>query len=190
MSWQQARSVLDDLWLKPRERLVLVALALRCGSDGRSWPSVARLSADTGYGRSTVLFALQNLVDTGHLEVIHRAGRSSVLTIATGPDSGRVPVQIPDPPVQYAAKTRPDTGPRSKEEVDKEVATPAPPENRAGDAIEPGVSWVEHADGTVTVVRTGPCSTSPPTPPAPAPLNGNGPAPGESWGEYRERGGR
>jgi DNA-binding transcriptional MocR family regulator len=153
MSWQQARSVLDDLWLKPRERLVLIALALRCGSDGRSWPSLARLSADTGYGRSTVLFALQNLVASGHLEVIHRAGRSSVLTIATGPDSGRVPVQIPDPPVQYAAKTRPDTGPRSKEEVDKEVA----------------------ATGS-TALR--PIAAS------------NGKRADESWGEYRERGGR
>ena len=116
--------MLDDAGLKSRERFVLVAIALRAGSDGRSWPSVARLSADTGYGRSTVLFALQNLVDTGHLEVIHRAGRSSVLT---------------DPGVcRFCRGTPADTGPRgsaicsqnpsryrtqrSKEEVDKKYA--------------------------------------------------------------------
>jgi DNA-binding transcriptional MocR family regulator len=158
VTWREARAVLDDLWLKPRERLVLIALALRTGSDGRSWPSLARLSADTGYARSTVKLALKSLVRSGHLEVIHRQGRSSVLTLGTRSESDRVPGQISALPGQYAIKTGSDIGPRSKEEVDKKL-------------------WAPGTTPSVPAASNGK-------------VNGGGPRPGETWGEYRERGGR
>jgi DNA-binding transcriptional MocR family regulator len=153
MSCPQIRALLD-VEVRPTAKLVLLALALRAGVDGRAWPSIARLCTDTGLSNATVRRAVQSLAEAGHLSTDHRPGRSLLVTVTAIPLSG--------PPRSERAVPRSETtksaltvSGRSKKEVIQEVATPGSTDKR------PAV-----AD------------------------NGNGPAPGESWGEYRERVGR
>jgi hypothetical protein len=154
VTWRQARSILDIDGLMPREKFVLVALALRAGSDGRAWPSVACLVADTGYSERSVHYALRALVDGGHLNVIHRQGTSAVRTLG-GANIAGVGVQMLHQPLQKTTKRGANIAPGSVVEELQEVAT------TGSTAKRPAVAG-----------------------------NGSGPAPGESWGEYRERGGR
>jgi DNA-binding transcriptional MocR family regulator len=164
MSWQHARTALGVQGLKPHAKFVLVAVALRAGTDGRAWPSLARIAADTGYGRSTISAAIAELAETGHLQVIHTHGRANMMTM-THPDPGWVTRPDPGP-------TRPDPGrdpsrswTQKSKRIDHEVAT------TGSSAERPAVA--DNGNGI-----------------SPAAVIHNGPAPGESWGEYRERGGR
>ena len=79
MSWQATAAVWKlDMAGDTTAKVVLLALAFRLmpGED-TTWPSVARIAADTEYCRSTVRGALQRLGEAGHVEVIHSPGRSS-----------------------------------------------------------------------------------------------------------------
>ena len=156
MTGPELRALLD-VQARPAAKLVLLAVALRAGSDGRAWPSVARICADTGLSARGVRYALRALAAAGHLDAEHRPGRSLLVTVTAAPLAG-VPRHLLPVPRHESTESAALGAPRSKKELQKEVAPTAPPENRA-------------------VVANGK-------------VNGNGPAPGESWGEYRERGGR
>lgn len=158
MSWQAARAALDIDSINPTAKFVLVALCLRAGADGRAWPSVATIATDTGLGESTVRRALGQLHKEGQIALIHRPGRSSVMSVTPLAPSG-VPCSLRDP-TPLAASKNPARSERQKykEEI-KEVAEPASPALRSGSASNgngraPGAPvdkavWVELADGTV-----------------------------------------
>jgi Helix-turn-helix domain len=182
-----------ELWalleveVKPTAKLVLLALAVRAGSEGRAWPTVTRLCADTGLSDRAVRYALDSLVAAGHIVLEHRPGRASVVTVTPAPRADptparRAPTPAPradptpapradpprhdvHPPRHLVPKTPAPRAPRSKKELEKEVAT------TGSTALRPAVAGNGNGDGAAAVVH-------------------NGPAPGESWGEYRERGGR
>jgi DNA-binding MarR family transcriptional regulator len=64
--WQLGR----DLELKPRNMLVLLALAYYFNDDEQAaWPSVATLTKHTPYNESAVQYALRSLVKLGHISV-------------------------------------------------------------------------------------------------------------------------
>jgi hypothetical protein len=158
MSWQAARAVLDIDALNPTAKFVLIVLCLRAGADGRTWPSVATICADTGYADSAVRRALIHLQKSGHIGLIHRSGRSSLVSV--------------DPVLSERGTAFPSTGtafPRTKKrvpsdtqkykEVKQEVAEPASPALRSGSASNGNgcaphellhdYEWVELDDGTV-----------------------------------------
>lgn len=164
MRWDLIRAARDVEGLAPAAKFVLVMLALRAGDDGRAWPSLARIVADTGYGRSTVSVALTELAEAGHLEVIHRPGHANMVTL-THPESGRVTHPESGPTHPESGRTHPESGPRSKPRRDTRSTT------TGSTTPWPVVAGNGNTNGTAAVIH-------------------NGPAPGESWGEYRERGGR
>lgn len=59
--------------LPPRHRLVLLILAAFAKPDGRCFPGLDRLSARSGYGRTTLCKTLAELVAAGWLERRKRA---------------------------------------------------------------------------------------------------------------------
>jgi DNA-binding transcriptional MocR family regulator len=143
MSWQHARAVLDTDGVKPAAKFVLVAIALRAGTDGRAWPSIARISADTGYSRSTVKAAIAALRRTGHLAVIHSPGRPLLMTVtgsAPGPPTG----SAPGPTGSDDAQKRVSSRPQKRKEENKKGATtgstttwPAVADNGNGTPVVP-----------------------------------------------------
>jgi DNA-binding transcriptional MocR family regulator len=114
VSWQAARAALD-LDIPPSAKFAYIALALRAGKDGRAWPSIARLMADTGYSRATVHRALSRLADDGLIEVVHRHGSSSIRSLG-GLTVRPTPITGETPPISLVR-------PRSSKEVNQEVAT-------------------------------------------------------------------
>jgi hypothetical protein len=84
VSWQAVKAAYAAGGVDPTARFVLVTLAFRAGTDGRAWPSIARVCADTGYTRRTVTRAIARLVDTGHLRVIHNHGVPSDYAVDPG----------------------------------------------------------------------------------------------------------
>ncbi|HEY2303910.1 MAG TPA: helix-turn-helix domain-containing protein [Acidimicrobiales bacterium] len=137
MSWQAARAALDVRTINPTAKLVYLALALRAGKDGRAWPSITQLAKDTGLGRSTIRRALGQLAEQELVTVFHRPGSSSIVT-ATPPATSGVR--------SLRALTPPAAGPRSRKEVDQEVAPSRPV---APDGAVKAAMWLELADGTV-----------------------------------------
>jgi hypothetical protein len=153
VSCPQIRALLD-VEVKPTAKLVLLALALRAGQDGRAWPSIGRLCVDTGLSERAVRYAIQTLAEAGHLSVQHRPGRSLWITVTAAPLAGVARHVVPVPRHVVPVTAAPRAG-RSKKEVDKQE--------------------VAATDSTAE---------------RPVAANGKGPVAGESWGEYRERGGR
>jgi DNA-binding transcriptional MocR family regulator len=137
VSWQAARAALG-LDVPPAAKLVYIALALRAGGDGRAWPSVGRLMADTGYSRATVHRALSRLAGDGLIEVVHRHGSSSIRSVG-GLTVRPTPITGETPPVSLVR-------PRSSKEVNQEVAPSRPV---APDGAVKAAMWLELADGTV-----------------------------------------
>jgi hypothetical protein len=92
MSWQAVKAAFElPADVDPTARFVAVALAFRAGADGRAWPSIACLCADTGYGRAAVQRALLRLAKGKHVGVIHKNGTSSTYTltgISASPPTG------------------------------------------------------------------------------------------------------
>jgi DNA-binding transcriptional MocR family regulator len=164
VTWHQARAVLDIEGLPPSETLVLIALALRAGNDGRAWPSIARLCADTRLSDSTVRRAIHALAEAGYLIVRRQPGRGLMLTVTVA----RSP--RPDTAVTMTAPAR---SPR-----------PRPRSPRPESAVT-----VTGRSNKEEEMKYAPTDTSAQRPAGAANITG-GPAPGESWGEYRERGGR
>jgi hypothetical protein len=74
-----AVKVAAEIRTDPTAKLVLMMVAYRAGADGRAWPSMATIAADTGLRERAVRHAVHRLAKEGHLEVIHRPGKSSVL---------------------------------------------------------------------------------------------------------------
>jgi hypothetical protein len=159
----QVRALLD-VDVRPTAKLVLLALGLRAGTDGRAWPSVARLCADTGLSARAVRYAVQSLAEAGHLGVDHRPGRSLIVTVTAAPLAGVARHVVPVPR-HLTTKSAAPGAPRIKKEELQEVAT------TGSTAMRPAAAGNTNGNGTGVVIH-------------------NGPAPGESWGEFRERGGR
>ncbi len=68
--------------LKPSERLVLIALALRARRDDdyEAWPSLKRLSADCQLSKSSAIRALRRLLSVGAIrETYRKRGRGGVV---------------------------------------------------------------------------------------------------------------
>jgi Helix-turn-helix domain len=143
-------------------RLVFIMLAGRIGDHDRAWPSISTLCADTGMGSTAVRAALRRLVEDGHIGVDRRAGTSSLWTI--GPRHTPSPDEgvTPSPRTTYPIASHHLPPRQTAPEVDKKKT------RSSGPSAPPE----NRADG--------PGSNG----------NGTGPAPGESWGEYRERVGR
>jgi hypothetical protein len=146
----------------PTVRLVWVMLCGRIGDHNRAWPAVSTLCEDTGLGDTAVRGALRRLVDGGHVSVVHRHGLSSLWTIG---------------PRHNGVGASPGDGVGASPRTNHRVASHQSPRRQATPEIDKKLTRKATAadngngTGTAAVIQ-------------------NGPAPGESWGEYRERGGR
>jgi DNA-binding transcriptional MocR family regulator len=132
MTWQAARAVLDIDDMKPTAKFVLIAIALRAGTDGRAWPSIARLAADTGHSRSTVRFAIKRLARGGWLQVVHNPGSTLTMTL-TAPVPGAP--TAPDNGAGASSKHQKRAGYRplkSKEEIKKYAPTDSTAQRSVG----------------------------------------------------------
>lgn len=83
--------------IRPAEKLILLSLADRAGESHTCYPSSARLTADTGLDRKTVLAVLQHLEKAGHIEVTRRPGLGNVYRL----------IGVED---RHQQNTRPETG--------------------------------------------------------------------------------
>jgi hypothetical protein len=155
MTWHQARAVLDIEGMSTSQKIVLMALSLRAGNDGRAWPSIARLCADTGLSDRAARYALHALADAGHLVMHRHPGRGLTVVITAAPVAGAPRHHVPRPRQISTPGAAPGAGRSNKEEE----------------------------------LKYAPADTSARRPAGATNITG-GPAPGESWGEYRERGGR
>ena len=64
--------------LPPTRKLVLLSLADRADENHRCYPSIARLSADTGLYRETIMEAIASMEASGVLSVTRRSGQGSI----------------------------------------------------------------------------------------------------------------
>jgi hypothetical protein len=133
VSWQAARAVLDIDTLNPTAKFVLIVLCLRAGSDGRAWPSVATIVADTGHGERSVRRALGQLHKAGHIDVVHREGRSSLISVNPCHSGRGTPATLAPTPARNDVNPCHSGTQKYKEEI-KEVAEPASPALRSGSA--------------------------------------------------------
>lgn len=63
--------------LTPNERIIFIYLKMHAGSStGKSFPSLATLSSETGLSKSTVQRCLAEMQDKGVIKVTHRQGSS------------------------------------------------------------------------------------------------------------------
>ena len=125
----------------PTVRLVYLMLAVRrIGQDGRAWPAISTLRADTGLGDTAVRMALKRLVAAGYLGVVHRRGSSSLWTI----EPRHVATDTASPGdrnrVTSRQKPRHEATPEVRTKLD-EVSKPN------GNGTLP---WHENGDGTVS----------------------------------------
>lgn len=74
-----------DPALGARERLLLIALARYADDEGRCWPSIRRLRADTRMATDTVERASENLVAAERIVVQRRRGTSNLYTLSGFP---------------------------------------------------------------------------------------------------------
>jgi len=61
MTFRHARTIQDQPGLPRVQRAVLIAIALRADRYGEAWPSIRRISTDTGYSESWVRQAIKQL---------------------------------------------------------------------------------------------------------------------------------
>src|SRR5262245_53324048 len=95
------------LKLQPIEKFVLVALANRMNAEtGRCDPSLARLSEDTGFSRSSIKRALDRLAALKLIDRETRAGERSIYRLTRSPQTRSPQNRVPPEP----GSTR--TGPR------------------------------------------------------------------------------
>ena len=97
--------VLRQVWsagatLSTTERAVLTALILRSDDGGQSWPSLSRIAADTGLGRSGVAKTLAALERGGWVERVRRPRPATTMYVVRPPDSppGGLVHQVDSPP--------------------------------------------------------------------------------------------
>lgn len=77
-------SLISRSWLVqigPNAKLVLISLADRADKDGHCWPSLADTHRRTGISRRHIQRCLNDLELAGHIEIIHRPGRSSIFIV-------------------------------------------------------------------------------------------------------------
>lgn len=166
MTWKAVRQVIDLEGVKPTAKLVLLALAVRCNPEGRAWPSVKRICVDTGLSERAVQYALRSLVADGHIAVEERDGKPAMLTIRGAVDKSEGGAGDAPQGVQEMREGVQEMHQGVHDVHPEVVKEREKKENRAAR------SSTGRAYGYV---------------------NGHvkdGPAAGESWGEYRERGGR
>lgn len=66
-----------QLKLSPTRKLVLLALADRAGENHECYPSIARLEADTGLHRQTIMEAIVEMETASVLRVVRQIGKGS-----------------------------------------------------------------------------------------------------------------
>lgn len=67
--------------ITPTQKLALLSLADRANEANECWPSIARLEADTGLDRKTILKAISAMVDAAILMVKKEAGTANKYTL-------------------------------------------------------------------------------------------------------------
>jgi len=73
MYWERSRLIFG-VELPSKEKLILLAISDHLGSNDECWPSVTRLAKRTGYGRRSVLYAIDSLSERGAITIIKRTG--------------------------------------------------------------------------------------------------------------------
>lgn len=138
MSLDAIRAAFEVTGIDPTAKFVLVAIANRANADGRAWPSAAALAADTGLHRASIFRAIDTLVEADVLTVIHRKGRSNVLTVEGVAQSDRGVAQ-------NDSTRRTERHRTSKEPVNYARAARALAENPKTPAryFLPGSGWIE-----------------------------------------------
>jgi len=170
VTWKAVRQVIDMEGVKPTAKLVLLALAIRANTEGRAWPSLTRICADTGLSERAVRNALRSLAKDELIVFDPRPGHTSMLTVKGVAD----PVEKSDDP---GISDRGDPGisdryPGTRCRTPRHEVPPEVVKERDKKENRAARSSTGQTYGYVNGHVKG------------------GPAVGESWGEYRERGGR
>ena len=99
--------------LKGNRLLVLLNLAERANEDGQCYPSIARITQDTGLNRKTVIAALQDLEAAGLICKRKETGTSTRYLLNLTSQGEPVPETVPVPksaPVPETGRGRPKNG--------------------------------------------------------------------------------
>lgn len=75
-AWELIRS--QRINMRPSDRLVLLTLADRSNDHGVCWPSIECISGDTGLDKSTIIGALNRLIEASLIERKKRFGTSPI----------------------------------------------------------------------------------------------------------------
>lgn len=109
--WERARLIFGAE-LPSKEKLILLAISDHLGSNADCWPSVSRLSKRTGYGRRSVLYALDALAQLGAITITKKPGGVNhyTLNIAWLQDQCNQCTSAESAPVQQVHQCRHCTG--------------------------------------------------------------------------------
>ena len=67
--------------ITPTQKLILLALADRADENNRCWPSISRLTTDTGFDRKAIYRAIEALAAKGLLASHKDAGKPNIYTL-------------------------------------------------------------------------------------------------------------
>ena len=138
MSLAAIRAAFEVVAGGPAAKLVLLALANRANSEGRTWPSVAVIAADTELHVRSIHRAIKVLVDAGLLEVIHRNGRPSVYVV--------LPMTLCHTPLTKTTKTYDTVSPepiRNRSRTAQAASAPVENPSAHDRYFMPGSGWIE-----------------------------------------------
>jgi hypothetical protein len=88
MSWELVLRARDWPDLNPPGRLVGMVVASHANRDGRAWPSLDTVAAETGHHRRTVIRAVVELEKRGLFTVLRHTGRPSEYVFGPGYPQG------------------------------------------------------------------------------------------------------
>ena len=138
MSLAAIRAAFEVTGVGPTAKFVLIAIANRANSEGRTWPSQAVLAVDTELSRRTVQNAIETLVKAGFVEVIHRNGRPNVYNV--------LPAHLLRIPAHLTTKTgaSPAHEPiRNQSRTARAASAPVENPGSRGRYFMPGTGWIE-----------------------------------------------
>jgi hypothetical protein len=101
----------NDPRLRSRGRFVLIALARYAKDDGRCWPGIRRLSADTGQAKNTVERGIEDLIAAGRITVERRRSTSNAYQLLDFEECLLGPISAPETGSSVLTGRTPGGGP-------------------------------------------------------------------------------
>ncbi len=146
-AWQQA--------VRPTQKLVLLALADRADEEHKCYPSEARMRADTGLDKKTIMRSISALEEAGKLSVERRTGAVNIYRLIGVSDRQKpIPKKAPVPKTGLVPKTGPGPLPKTGVGTPKNGTGTTPKNGTLNLPVEPinnlPKESMAHAKGTAT----------------------------------------